>query len=115
MAKKMIAYCGLICSECEAYKATQKDDMAALARVAKKWSEEFGGTLTAKDCICDGCIGSGRQIGHCSECQIRACAAAMDIPNCAHCIDFETCPKLDGFLANVPDARATLEAVRLAL
>ncbi len=117
MAKKLIAYCGLVCSACDAYKATQKNDMAALGRVAKQWSQEYGygDSLTAKDCICDGCTTNGRKIGHCNDCKIRACAAAMDIPNCAHCVDFDTCQTLDGFLVNVPDARTTLEAVRLTL
>ena len=28
---KMIAYCGLVCTDCEAYIATQANDLAALA------------------------------------------------------------------------------------
>ena len=74
MADKMIAYCGLVCSECEAYQATQANDMPALEALAVRWSAEFNGDLKAADCLCDGCLGEGRQIGHCAECGIRACA-----------------------------------------
>ena len=38
---KIIAYCGLVCSDCAAYAATQSNDPAALERVAAQWREEF--------------------------------------------------------------------------
>ena len=34
----MIACCGLDCSKCEAYLATQEDNDVKRAEVAKKWS-----------------------------------------------------------------------------
>ena len=34
----MIACCGLDCSKCEGYLATQEDNDAKRAEVAKKWS-----------------------------------------------------------------------------
>ncbi|MBN1287276.1 MAG: DUF3795 domain-containing protein [Anaerolineae bacterium] len=115
MAERIVAYCGLICTNCPAYVATQNDDMAALAQVAEQWSKEFGAVLTAQDCICDGCIGEGRKIGHCSECGVRLCAVERGVTNCAHCTEYEGCETLDGFLKFVPDARAILEQIRLSL
>ena len=55
MAEKMIAYCGLVCTECPAYIATQADDKEALKRVAAQWSKDFNAPFTAEDCLCDGC------------------------------------------------------------
>ena len=34
---KIIAYCGLVCSDCSAYVATQANDQEALERVAAQW------------------------------------------------------------------------------
>jgi len=39
---RMIAYCGLVCTDCEAYTATQANDLAALERLAAKAREEYG-------------------------------------------------------------------------
>jgi hypothetical protein len=38
---KMIAYCGLVCTDCPAYVATQANDRDALERVAAQWREEY--------------------------------------------------------------------------
>ncbi len=37
----MIACCGLDCSKCEAYLATQEDNDVKRAEVAKKWSVQY--------------------------------------------------------------------------
>jgi hypothetical protein len=115
MAERIIAYCGLVCSECPAYVATQANDMAALQKLAEKWSQDFGGTFTAEGCLCDGCLSDGRHVGYCSECQVRACATSMGVVNCAHCTDYASCEKLNGFLQQAPNARVTLEAIRKTL
>ncbi len=112
---KMIGYCGLICTDCPAYIATQSDDGDALEAVAAQWSEEFDLSLTADECLCDGCLATtGREMVHCSECKIRACARGKSVRNCAHCSDYP-CPTLNEFLAMAPAAKSTLEAVRRTL
>jgi hypothetical protein len=113
---QMIAYCGLACTECPAYVATQADDRAALERVAAQWREEFDAPgLTAQTVICDGCLGStGRKFGHCLECEIRACAMARDVINCAHCDDYG-CETITSFFGFVPDAKITLDGIRAQL
>ena len=110
---RMIAYCGLVCTECPAYVATQADDREALERVAAQWREEYNAPqLTVESVVCDGCLGEeGRKCGHCSECKIRACAVARGVVNCAHCADY-ACETLEGFFSFVPDARETLDEVR---
>jgi hypothetical protein len=111
---KMIAYCGLACSECPAYVATQKNDMDALRQVAEMWSKQYNAKLTAEDCICDGCAVEGRKIGHCSDCKVRTCAVEHGVVNCAHCADYG-CQTLSEFLGFAPQAKANLEAIRKTL
>jgi len=113
---KIIAYCGLNCAGCPAFVATQSGDPAALERVAAEWRVAFNAPeMTAESIICDGCLASidGRLAGYCSMCEIRACAIERGVVNCAFCDDFG-CAKLEGFLTQAPDARATLEQLRAA-
>ncbi|TEU16114.1 MAG: DUF3795 domain-containing protein [Anaerolineales bacterium] len=113
--KRMFAYCGLVCSECPAYLATQAGDMAALEEVAARWSQEYGGSITAAYCLCDGCTsGSERLCGHCGECEVRACAIARGVSTCAHCDDYG-CQTITRFLEFAPEAKVGLEKVRAGL
>jgi hypothetical protein len=113
---KIIAYCGLVCSDCPAYIATQADDRAALEQVAARWQEEFNTPdLTVESIICDGCLtDEGRKCSHCFECNIRACCMERGVLNCAYCDDYG-CEKIEGFFGFVPDARATLDGIRQSL
>ena len=113
---KIIAYCGLVCSDCPAYVATQANDQAALEKVAAQWQQEFNApNITVESIICDGCLDSGRKCSHCAECQIRACGVERGVANCAHCANYNTCDKLQGFFGFAPQARATLDAIRAQL
>ena len=113
---KIIAYCGLVCTDCPAYIATQADDHAALERVAAQWREEYNAPhITGESVICDGCLSSdGRYCSHCFECEIRACGMERDVVNCAHCADYG-CEKIEGFLGFLPDARVVLDKIRQSL
>jgi hypothetical protein len=113
---KIIAYCGLVCSDCPAYIATQADDRAALEQVAAQWREEYNAPdITVESIICDGCLtDEGRKCSHCFECQIRACGMERNVVNCAYCDDY-VCEKLEGFFGFVPDAKARLDGIRQSL
>ena len=113
---RIIAYCGLVCSDCPAYIATQANDQEALERVAAQWREEYNAPqFTVESVICDGCLTEeGRKCGHCAECEIRACGVARGVANCAHCADY-TCEKLERFLGFVPEARGVLDEFRQSL
>ena len=113
---RIIAFCGLVCSDCSAYIATQADDRAALEQVAAQWRKEYNApNITVESVICDGCLGSeGRHCSHCYECNIRACGMARGVANCAHCPDYG-CEKIQGFFGFVPQAQATLDEIRRAL
>ena len=109
----MIAYCGLTCSDCPAYQATQANDMVALERVAAQWREQFNAPeITATAIQCDGCLSTtGRLSGYCTTCQIRACATEMEVATCAHCSEY-SCDVLKNFLTHAPEAQKTLEEIR---
>jgi hypothetical protein len=113
---RIIAYCGLVCTDCPGYIATQANDQEALERVAAMWREEYNAPdITVASVICDGCPGAeGRKCGHWSECEIRACAIERDVLTCGHCTDY-ACEKLEGFFGFVPEARKTLDEVRGSL
>ena len=44
-----IAYCGLDCYKCDAYKATQANDTELMKQVAERWNSELGTEFTIKD------------------------------------------------------------------
>ncbi len=102
---KIIAYCGLVCSNCPTYLATQNDDDDARAKTAALYSEKFGFSLEPKDINCDGCLSSGgRLIGYCSACNIRKCCSAKGLANCSVCNE-QPCENLEKFHAFSPDAK----------
>jgi len=116
MNDRVTAYCGLVCTDCPAYVATQAGDQAALEQVAAQWREEYNApNITVESVICDGClIDEGRKCGHCAECEIRACGVERAVVNCAYCDDYG-CEKIERFFGFVPDARAVLDEIRRSL
>ena len=114
--EKMIAFCGLDCAGCEAYLATQAGDEAAKLTLLEKWRVEFDSPdMPLAAVTCDGCTSTGRLGGYCQDCPVRACAVKKGFENCAHCADYGTCETLNGFIAEIPDAKQTLDAIRAAL
>jgi hypothetical protein len=113
---RIIGACGLTCTECLAFLATQADDHVVLERVAAQWREEYQApSITADGIMCDGCLTTGgRNCHHCFECEIRACGLERGVINCAHCGDY-ACEKLEAFFGFVLDARTTLDGVRTGL
>ena len=113
--EKMIAYCGLICSECPAYIATQKDSDEERKKVAEKWSKEFKSEIKLEDINCDGClIEKGRLIGYCHQCKIRKCAKEKNLKNCAYCDNY-ACEELNKFFGFAPDAKNNLDEIKQSL
>lgn len=113
--KKMIAYCGIICSGCPAFLATQKDDDNEKKKVAEMWSKQFNAEFKPEDINCDGCLlESGRLFNYCRVCEIRKCGQEKGVKNCAYCDDY-VCETLNKFIDNVPEAKTTLEEIRKTL
>jgi len=109
---KMIAFCGLPCTECPAFIATQKNDDKEREKVARVWSKEFNCEIKPEDINCDGCLEeSGRLFSHCKVCEIRKCGREKEVKNCAYC-DVYVCEKLTKFFDMAPDAKITLSEIR---
>jgi hypothetical protein len=111
---EMIAYCGLNCADCNAFKATQVKDAQRKTELARKWTEGLSVKFTLEDIDCDGCM-SDRISGWCRKiCKMRPCAEERKVKTCAHCEDYP-CEKLKEFLSNEPVAAQNLEKIRKSL
>lgn len=122
---RMIAYCGLACDSCPAYRATQSGSVAALETVLIYWRETYDAPhLTVEDIVCDGCQGNGRLNGYCRRCPVRSCARAQGVPNCAYCSEYpcadlehmlSVCDRQHGFFGYARSARSTLAQIEAEL
>jgi hypothetical protein len=115
MISEMLAYCGLDCSECKAFKATQTKDIEWKKRIAKHWSDQGEIKFKPEDVDCHGCK-SDLISGFCRKiCKIKPCAEEKRVKTCAHCDDY-ICGKLKEFLSDEdPVAARKLEEIRKTL
>ena len=110
----MTACCGLDCAACDAFLATQADDDARRAAVAKDWSSRYGVEVKPEHINCDGCRADGRKVHYCANlCEIRKCCLARNLDNCSLCSDYP-CQIIKSFFQIAPEMRATLDALRSA-
>jgi hypothetical protein len=107
---EIMAYCGLMCSDCLAYKATVADDMSMREKTAQVWSKMYGGDVKPKDINCLGCD-SDVLFSHCNVCEIRACAKDKLLENCGKCESF-ACGKVEDVLKYDEGARERLSRGR---
>ena len=114
MVEIMIAKCGLICTECDAYLATQANDIEALTRMAEEANQQYGMSMTWEDSRCFGCQTELKKIPYCDSCTVRLCANQHQVETCAHCPDFG-CETISRFMEDVPQAAATLTDIRGSL
>ena len=105
----MIAYCGLDCEKCDAYRATIGDDQALREKTAKAWSEMNRAEILPEHINCEGCRADGIKFVYCeSMCPIRRCALSKGVTTCGDCAELETCEKVRPILDNVPGTRENL-------
>ena len=69
--KDMIAYCGLDCETCDAYRATINDDQALRERTAKKWAELNNAPILPEHINCEGCRADGVKTVFCERITVR--------------------------------------------
>jgi len=109
---ELFGYCGIECDACPARIATRTNDAALRAKTAAEWSKSFGHNFKPEEINCSGCTGDGAHVHYCDAiCEIRKCARVRNVATCADCADYG-CAVLVGFLKNVPEAKARLEALR---
>ena len=91
--KKLIAYCGLDCENCDAYLATIHNDLSLREKTAKRWSELNHITILPEDIHCEGCRADGVKTIFCDKlCDIRQCALKKGVSTCGSCTELEQCP-----------------------
>lgn len=109
---RLIAYCGLTCSDCPAFRATAAEDENSLEELAAAWSREFEAEITPDDCRCVGCLGEeGPQVAYVATCEVRTCAVPRGVRNCAYCGDYP-CEVLRRRFDKAPSSRKTLYGMR---
>ncbi|MBE0698618.1 MAG: DUF3795 domain-containing protein [Anaerolineaceae bacterium] len=109
----MIAYCGLVCTNCDGYLASQANNEAWKEQLAAKARAEYGvADASAESVTCDGCMSGARLGGYCSVCEIRACGSSRGVENCGTCPEFGTCARINKFMEMVPEVRETFASLR---
>jgi hypothetical protein len=111
MAEKIIACCGMVCTDCGAYIATQRNDDNLRRVQAEKWTTEYKHPFKIEDINCDGCTATGRHVGYCNICEIRKCVQEKKVANCGWCVSYP-CGRIGEFLKMVPANKKTLDAVK---
>ncbi|MGN0807864.1 MAG: DUF3795 domain-containing protein [Candidatus Coproplasma sp.] len=107
---ELTACCGLDCSVCEARKATLNNDDELRRKVAQKWSELNGVTITAEMINCVGCRAEGVKTPFCeSLCPIRRCVNDKGYSTCGDCKDMEACPTVAMVHSTNHDAKERLK------
>ena len=114
MMFEMIAYCGLDCNECKAFRATQLRDIEWKKQIAQHWSDQGEIKFKPEDVDCHGCR-SDLISGFCRKlCRIRPCAEEKKVKTCAHCNNY-LCEKLKEYLSGDLVAAENLEMIRKTL
>jgi len=89
--RKIKSACGIKCFECPAHIATRNNDQALREKTAAEWTKAYHFNFTADMINCTGCKSDGVQIGYCSMCPLRKCAAEKGVVECRVCAEFKTC------------------------
>lgn len=104
----MIAYCGIDCSKCESYLATQSGKHERLEAVAKKLAKIYHAKVKPEYVICDGCRAGNRHSYFCSNlCKMIKCCIENGYYSCIECSDYP-CKELQFELNNNPEAKDNL-------
>ena len=101
--KRMVAFCGITCTDCKAFVATHENDDAKRKQVADEWK------MKPEEVNCIGCTNpNGLHIDYWKTCPIKNCGTEKGVENCASCVDY-SCEKLEKIS---PNAKETLENLR---
>jgi len=113
MNDEIVAFCGLVCSECPAYIATQTDNRELMVKTARGWSTKDN-KIDPDEITCDGCQPIGeRHNMFCGKCEVRTCGLERSLEDCSWCGDYP-CSKLEALwmTINSPDAKIKLDGSR---
>ncbi len=107
---RMIAVCGVVCSECPAHLA-QARGAAHQKRTADAWWRIYQLRLAPEKISCGGCLGPDEELIEASRrCKARRCCLGEGLSNCGEC-SRRTCKDLEKAQRqwdDVPKLAATL-------
>ncbi|HPQ45423.1 MAG TPA: DUF3795 domain-containing protein [Syntrophales bacterium] len=108
----MLAYCGIECSQCDSYLATQSGNYEKLVNVAGILSKLYHTDVKPEYVICDGCRAGKRLSFHCRNlCKMRVCCVEKGYDSCIECGDFP-CEELQFELTINPEAQDNLAKLK---
>lgn len=86
----MLAYCGINCQQCIAYKGTVTTDLTLLKKAGESYEH---GKYQPEDWVCLGCGSADQKFlsKYCQDCLVRNCAIEKKYQNCAECEEYENC------------------------
>jgi len=114
---EIIAFCGLLCQNCQIYLATRevnktiKDKL--IFEIINICKEHYRIDYKYEDINdCDGCTSENDKLFFgCAKCKIRKCAIEKGIKNCAYCEEY-SCDELLNVFKSDPSAKTRLDLVR---
>lgn len=108
--KNLVAYCGLDCEKCDAYRATINNDQSLREKTAKLWSELNNVSISPEQINCLGCRADGVKTVFCEKlCVIRQCALKKGVETCGACSVMEKCQTVGKIISNNPEALKNLK------
>ncbi len=111
--KKIIAYCGMICSECPIFIATKMNDNKRRRKIAQMLNKKSKKKYKIEDINCEGCLSESKIFHFCNICEIRNCARKRKVRICTECEKYP-CEKLSKIFKNYPKSKERLEKINLA-
>jgi hypothetical protein len=117
MMAKVMSACGVLCSDCPAYRADEKG-VEHQDRTAAAWQRIFGLSEAKENISCGGCLGPVERLFRTSRtCAARRCCRRKGFETCAEC-QVESCPDLEkaqSIWDNVPEIAKTLSPEDFAM
>lgn len=110
----IVSCCGIMCSECPVYIATERDDDSIRKYLAMQYTQD-GAVFYPKDINCHGChtvSADHNKFG--KGCEIRKCCKAKRVKICAECTEYP-CSKIEEYVPEGCEHRDRLEEMHDAL
>jgi len=91
MKNTLLAFCGVDCTNCEIFIATQENNFMLKEKIAKKISSSSY-KITTDEINCYGCSGNQNiKFKFCNSCKIRECGIENKLNNCGECVKYPCC------------------------
>jgi len=115
---KKLGVCGLDCSSCEAFIATERNDDELRKKIAVEWYEKYrkkygGPSIKPEEINCRGCVSDGPLYSHCHICEIRKCGLEKGVSNCGECAEYR-CEKIVKRQETMPGAKENCDEIKSA-